>query len=154
MTRLELIAALTAEGARGTLAIEYELARLARWPTQLLPPAYTGIIDAALRLMPAGFFWTCGGCYLTGHVTIGPDYNGPLGERLHRQFPVTQWNDGVSFDLALGDGPQRTAMAICAAVVWADAWHWQDTDRVFDLEPQGYVSFSSQPNFPAPELKS
>lgn len=59
-----------------------------------------------------GWWITAGLCSLTGHASIGPDYNSPEhGERLRREFPEDLF-DGFHSDLAPGDGLHRTCEAI------------------------------------------
>ncbi len=78
-------------------------------------PPYSSSLDAAVTLVPPGFFWTCGLCNLSGHVTIGPDYNGPERERLLREFPEAEWHEGISVDLE----PGGTIDAVCRAIASA-----------------------------------
>ncbi|MBB5758376.1 hypothetical protein HNR00_003096 [Methylorubrum rhodinum] len=58
-------------------------------------PAYTTSLDAARdygrRVLP-GFYLISGTCGTTGHASVGPDYDGPEGARLLREWPP----DGVA----------------------------------------------------------
>lgn len=80
---------------------------------------FSASLDAALTLVPSGFYWTCGLCELSGHVTIGPDYNGSQRERLMREWPEDQYHEGFSEDLMPGDGIHRVCLAICIAALHA-----------------------------------
>ncbi|MFD2142277.1 hypothetical protein [Ancylobacter oerskovii] len=85
-------------------------------------PTYTASIDAAHALVAKVFpnWWiTAGLCSLTGHASIGPDYNGPAGERLKREFPVEKFDGGFDADLAPGDGRHRTCYAILSCILQA-----------------------------------
>lgn len=90
-------------------------------------PPYTASLDAARAFVAAalpGFWVSSGLCGLTGHASLGPDYNGRAGERLHREWPldvegaVETWNE----DLAPGDGLHRECRAILACAVRALAY--------------------------------
>ena len=78
-------------------------------------PCFTTDLQAARSLVPPDWFFTVGLCALTGHTTIGPDYNGPAGERLYRDFPQAQWHYGISYDLPPGGDDHRACMALCCA---------------------------------------
>ena len=86
-------------------------------------PAYTTSLDAArayvARVLP-GFFLVSGSCARTGHASVGPDYDGPDGARLAREWP----RDGVAENgwheqLPHRDGPHRECRAILACAVRA-----------------------------------
>lgn len=84
---------------------------------------YTSSVDAALalvsRVLP-GWWVTSGLCSLSGHASIGPDYNGPAGERLKAKFPPERFDHGgFDADLSPGDGPHRQCYAILAALLTA-----------------------------------
>lgn len=90
-------------------------------------PPYTASLDAARAFVAAalpGFWVSSGLCGLTGHASLGPDYNGRAGERLHREWPldvegaVETWDE----DLAPGDGLHRECRAILACAVRALAY--------------------------------
>jgi hypothetical protein len=89
----------------------------------LMADFFTRSIDANLALvekMLPGWWATCGVCDLTGHASIGPDYNGPHGERLHREFPADRFDDGIHVDLGpKGGGNDRAARAIVACILRA-----------------------------------
>jgi len=72
-----------------------------------------------MKLVPAGWWVTSGLCALTGHASIGPDYNGPMGEQLKQQWPEDEWHAGIDADLSPGDGFHRTAIAICVCCLRA-----------------------------------
>ena len=77
-------------------------------------PRYTGSSDAIDTLLPEilpDFFETSGLCHLTGHASLGPDYNGPNGDRLRQDWPEEQFHDGFDADLAPGDGVHRKCLA-------------------------------------------
>ncbi|NGM33785.1 hypothetical protein G4G93_07530 [Methylobacterium sp. DB0501] len=82
-------------------------------------PPYITSLDAArafvARTLP-GFFLVSGSCARFGHASVGPDYGGPDGERLLREWP----RDGVAEvgwheELPHADGPHREPCAILAA---------------------------------------
>jgi hypothetical protein len=84
---------------------------------------YTSSVDAALslvaRVLP-GWWVTSGLCSLSGHASIGPDYNGPDGERLKAEFPPERFDHGgFDADLKPGDGPHRQCLAILACLLSA-----------------------------------
>lgn len=86
------------------------------------PPPILGSIDAARalvrRLLPD--WWASSGlCALTGHASIGPDYNGPAGDRLRREWPEERYHEGFHADLKPGDGPHRECLALIAALLSA-----------------------------------
>ena len=87
-------------------------------------PAFTASLDAARSFVAGtlpGFWVSSGLCALTGDASLGPDYNGPEGRRLHREWPLNiegaqeTWDE----DLAPGDGPHRECMATLACAVRA-----------------------------------
>lgn len=85
----------------------------------LLP---TGRLVDAIQLLqetlPA-WWWTVGLCGLTGHASIGPDYNGPQGDWLRKVFPEEIFDGGFDADLAPGDGIGRVCRALLHCVVQA-----------------------------------
>lgn len=92
-------------------------------PSHQTPPNYTASVDAALALVGRalpGWWVTSGLCSLSGHASIGPDYNGPAAERLKADFPPSQFDHGgFDADLSPGDGPHRQCYAILAALLTA-----------------------------------
>lgn len=95
--------------------------------SQQVTPPYGTSLDAArqfVRDVLPGFWVSSGLCGLTGHASLGPDYNGADGERLHREWPldvegaVETWDE----DLAPGDGLHRECRAILACAVRALAY--------------------------------
>ncbi|MGE7152451.1 hypothetical protein ACQKJ1_01755 [Methylorubrum rhodesianum] len=93
-------------------------------------PPFTRSLEAARAFVTGalpGFWVSSGLCALTGHASIGADYNGPEGERLRREWPldvegaVETWDE----DLAPGDGPHRECLAILACAVRALAYKLQ-----------------------------
>lgn len=132
MTRDELIAAL--EKAPGPdRRLDAQIYRLTDpiiercWPywneeqRESMTPRFTGDLMAAITRVPKGFYWTCGLCELSGHVTIGPDYNSKDRQRLLTQWPEAQFHEGFSEDLQPGDGIHRVCIAICIASLKASA---------------------------------
>lgn len=91
-----------------------------------LPYVTTSLVAAIAlveRVRP-GWYHTSGECYLTGHATIGADYNDPAhSERLHREFPIGDFNaEGADYereqwifseDLEGGENRQARALLIC-----------------------------------------
>lgn len=67
---------------------------------------------AAIAAEFPGWWWTAGLCDLTGHASLGPDYNGPHRERLMAEFPVAKFDGGFHSDLAPGDGIGRVVEAL------------------------------------------
>ncbi|MCJ2084197.1 hypothetical protein [Methylobacterium sp. J-090] len=85
-------------------------------------PAYTASLDEARKFVALalpGFYVTSGLCALTGHASLGPDYNGPDGERLRTEWPPEETPCCCDEDLAPGDGVHRECRAILAAAVRA-----------------------------------
>lgn len=85
-------------------------------------PPYTSSIDACVALIEKvlpDWWHTAGLCSLTGHASIGPDYNGPAGERLRREFPVERFDGKFDADLAPGDGKHRTCYALLHCILQA-----------------------------------
>lgn len=85
-------------------------------------PRYTSFLDAArslVREVLPGFFMTSGLCYLSSHASIGPDYNGPHGERLRREWPPEKFHQGFDADLTPGDSPHRECLAVIHCVLRA-----------------------------------
>lgn len=93
---------------------------------QVTPP-FTRSLESARAFVTGtlpGFWVSSGLCALTGHASLGADYNGPDAERLRWEWPldvegaVETWDE----DLAPGDGPHRECMAILACAVRALAY--------------------------------
>ena len=85
------------------------------------PPFLTSDLTDAVSLIPNDFYWTCGKCDHSGHVTIGPDYNGQHRERLLKEWPPEQFDVGTdagfSADLEPGGSVERVCHAICYALI-------------------------------------
>ena len=78
----------------------------------------------ALAVLP-GFWVTSGLCYLSGHASLGPDYNGPDGERLREEWPIGRGDSGWHEDLHPGEGVAdvgHQCAAILRCMVKALAW--------------------------------
>lgn len=61
------------------------------------------------------WWWTAGRCDLTGHASIGPDYNSKkdgVRELLLAKFPIDQFHKGFDADLAPGGSDFRVACAL------------------------------------------
>lgn len=89
--------------------------------TDTLPPltsSLTRTVELLRRLLP-GFWWSCGLCGLTGHASIGPDYNGPIGDHLRRKWPEERFHSGFDSDLAPGDGVHRACLALLDTILAA-----------------------------------
>ncbi len=70
----------------------------------------------AFRVLP-DFYVTSGLCYLSGHASLGPDYNGPAGERLFREWPVEKCDGGWHEDLHPDAGGIADVSHQCAAIL-------------------------------------
>lgn len=82
---------------------------------------YTSSLDAAVAFFEAvlpGWFHTSGTCALSGHCSVGPDYNGPERERLLREYLPEKYGGWV-FDADLETGTHRQQRAIIAATLRA-----------------------------------
>lgn len=95
-----------------------------------ITPKFTSSLEAARAFVSGtlpGFWVSSGLCALTGHASLGADYNGPEGERLHREWPlgIEGSRDTWDEDLAPGDGPHRECMKILACAVRALAYKLQ-----------------------------
>jgi hypothetical protein len=126
----ELIVYLTSGGGTNTW-LDWELACIRAAALGIGPhtsehptPAYTASLEAARSfvwdVLP-GFWVSSGTCALTGHASIGPDYNGPHGERLHREWPLNVPGERETWDedLAPGGDQARECRAILACAVRA-----------------------------------
>lgn len=85
--------------------------------------SFTGSLDQAsdmiARVLP-GWWWTCGLCALTGHASIGPDYNGPDRGRLIKEWPPEIYDHGqFNADLPPGDGIHRVCYALLDCMLQA-----------------------------------
>lgn len=108
----------TADGPDET--IDRDLARLYLNDDADEGPAFTASLDEARNFVWAnlpGFFVSSGLCALTGHASLGPDYNGPEGERLREEWPMADSYGVWDEDLAPGDGTHRECYAILACAV-------------------------------------
>jgi hypothetical protein len=80
-------------------------------------PDPTKSIDAAVALLPSGFWWRGGTCYLSSEATVCPDHNNPEHrERLLRECPpsIEHWDSGIEVEIRPGSD-HALARAICAA---------------------------------------
>lgn len=85
-------------------------------------PAITTSVDAARAFVAAtlpGWWVSSGICALSGHASLGPDYNGPDRDRLFREFPEDIFDAGFHADLEPGREPHREARAVMAAMLQA-----------------------------------
>lgn len=100
------------EAADGpSFVLEQEIAR-AVFPIlaeQGYGPAYTASIDAAMTLVPKGYFWTAGFCGLTCHASVGPDNK-------HFARDYLESHEPVDVDIP---NPSTPALALCAAALRA-----------------------------------
>jgi hypothetical protein len=83
---------------------------------------YTASLDAARSFVSEalpGFWVSSGICGLTGHCSLGPDYNGPDGARLAIEWPIGECPEEWSDDLAPGDSRHRECFAILSCAVQA-----------------------------------
>ena len=88
----------------------------------LVPDIHSDLHQArAFARKATPHFWvTSGLCELTGHATIGPDYNGAHRAELEAEWGNNRITDGgFSDDLAPGDGPHRECLAIVSCVLQA-----------------------------------
>ncbi len=91
--------------------------------SELVTPPYTTALESArdfVRQALPGFYVVSGSCGATGHASVGPDYDGPEGARLLREWAL----DGVAEvgwheELPHTDGPHREPRAILACAVRA-----------------------------------
>lgn len=74
-------------------------------------PFYTSSLDAAMKLVPEGYFWTVGKCDLTCHATVGPDRAYFGQEYLVKHEPI---------DVDI-ENPSTPALALTAACLRAMA---------------------------------
>lgn len=83
---------------------------------------FTTSIAAARSLTHRVFpdWWvTSGLCNLSGHASIGPDYNGPARERLLREFPVERFDGKFDCDLHPGGEIGSECRAILSCILQA-----------------------------------
>lgn len=83
-----------------------------------LTRSITAARELITRVLP-DFWVTSGLCALSGHASIGPDYNGPAGARLRAEWPEADFHDGIHADLAPGDGPHRECAALLTCLLTA-----------------------------------
>ncbi|TNC14866.1 hypothetical protein FF100_04620 [Methylobacterium terricola] len=132
MSRADELRALLArveEAEGGDLMLEADLLALLGGPIHDWPKRWLGLgfhptlrVDEARdlirRVLPD--WWASSGlCSLTGHASIGPDYNGPAAERLKAEWPEERFHEGFHADLKPGDGPHRECLALIAALLSA-----------------------------------
>ena len=88
---------------------------LGRDKTSRKIPQYTSSNDAIDKLMAEalpGFWETSGLCVLTGHASLGADYNGPHAELQQSAWPEAEFGDGFHADLGPeGGGDHRKCLA-------------------------------------------
>ncbi|TXN33943.1 hypothetical protein [Methylobacterium sp. WL19] len=128
---LRALIALVEEAPEGMdLNFEADLLRavfghdMSKWPADFVRMTFnpTFSVDAAREVARRALpdFWMSSGlCSLTGHASIGPDYNGPAGERLRGEWPEADFHSGFHADLAPGDGPHRECYAILSCMLQA-----------------------------------
>lgn len=78
---------------------------------------YTKSIEAALTLLPPGFWWRGGTCCVSSEARVCPDHNDPQHrERLLRDYPpsVPHWNEGIEVEIRPGS-ESALARAITSA---------------------------------------
>lgn len=84
--------------------------------------ACTRSLDAArdfvARHLP-NFYVTSGLCELSGHASIGPDYNGSQGDRLKAEWDEDKYHSGFSADLVPGGDMYAECLAIVHCVLQA-----------------------------------
>jgi len=89
-------------------------------PGQVLP--WTRSLDAARdfvsRYLP-GFYVTSGLCELSGHASIGPDYNGSQGDRLKAEWDEDKYHSGFHADLQPGGDRHAECLAVVHCVLQA-----------------------------------
>jgi len=76
-----------------------------------VPSTIDACVAIIQRDLPA-WWWTVGLCSLTGHASIGPDYNGHERERLFAEFPPEHFDAGFHADLAPGGSLQAACDAL------------------------------------------
>lgn len=77
-----------------------------------------GVRTLIYRMLPE--WWVCSGiCELSGHASLGPDYNGHARERLLKEFPVEHFSDGFHVDLKPGDHRFRECLALLSCLLRA-----------------------------------
>jgi hypothetical protein len=90
------------------------------WAVSAQVKEYSTSVDKAralaAKLLP-DFWMSSGLCSLTGHASIGPDYNGPAGDRLRSEWPEADFHSGFDADLKPGDGPHRECYAILSCML-------------------------------------
>lgn len=76
-------------------------------------------LDGVVKLVPENWWWTAGLCNLSGHASIGPDYNGPAGDSLKAEFPPEEWDGCFNEDLQPGDGIFRVCQSLLICILTA-----------------------------------
>lgn len=78
-------------------------------------PKYTESVEDAISLVERelpGFWHTSGLCNVSGHASIGPDYNGPLGHLLRDEWPEERFHAGFDADWVPGGLRHQQACAL------------------------------------------
>jgi hypothetical protein len=90
-------------------------------PQPVVDHRYISDLTETVRLLERtlpGWWWRCGSCSVSGDADIGPDYNGPEGERLKAQFPPEHFDDGrFTVDLKPGDGMRQVCHALLLLMI-------------------------------------
>lgn len=94
-------------------------------PTRYHAPAYTFQVDAALRLLPVGFYWRGGKCGVSSEALVCPDHNGEHGERLMRECPPSEvhWDEGIEVELRPGSDTAFVLALVSACLRAHEARH-------------------------------
>jgi hypothetical protein len=103
--------------------LDYDIANHISLDADTDAPPYTGSIDAALTLLPPGFWWRGGTCCVSSEATVCPDHNDPEHrERLLAECPpvIEHWNSGIEVELRPGS-PGALVRALAAACLRARA---------------------------------
>jgi hypothetical protein len=75
-------------------------------------PSYTLSLDAAMTLIPTGWWWSIGDCSVSADASCGPDVAHCSKDMLVR------FDDGIHVDI---DQPSTPALALCSVALRARA---------------------------------
>ncbi len=96
----------------------WQIRRRVSWAAPTIMRSVDAARSLVRRVLPD--WWVSSGlCALSGHASIGPDYNGPAGDRLRAEWPEERYHEGFHADLKPGDGPHRECLALIHALLSA-----------------------------------
>lgn len=109
-----------------------------RYPLGFWSPTRSlGDARALVRKVFPDWWVTSGLCGLSGHASIGPDYNGPARERLLSEFPVERFDGKFDCDLHPGGDEGSECRAILSCLLQARIALLQERRGYFSQSEEG-----------------